>query len=506
MDPRQEFKANLVGAKIIFNDKSEKPKCPHGPTVLFEKVTKGVAKQFYSCSAYRDRKFCDFYHVKNEKVTNGKTVKWAVQRKDLIRNKEHGKLYCDYLTLTGDDDISLIFCQDCGVLGEKGKTFEKDHESHKMKSIEREDLSRPSQILEAEGRTRKEAQYFFNKQTCDFITNSLSSQNISHVLCIGSPTIFESLNAQNSSIKTLFLDIDSRYLALYSPLQFCWYNFTNGYFFLGEASQSVYEDFVREGGENLAIVLDPPFGVKSELIGEGFKRISSDVVEMAETKNVPAIFWVFPYFMESKVKETGLNMAMSDYKVDYDNHKQFSGGEGQGGRKQGSPVRIFTNVDLRKLALPKEEGYKLCSKCEFWVSEENEHCDKCKACTSKDGRTYVHCDPCGRCVKPTWSHCLECDRCLLPTHDCKTVQGRIQIKAGDKYNQNDKNVLVNKKPEKQGGNMKRKHEQSSKPGNAKKKKKTFIGKNGVKIRNFNPEVAKKKKKKKNKGPPTIIPR
>jgi len=491
-----EFKANMAGAKVIFGDKSEKPKCQHGPTVLFEKVTKGVTKQFYACSAYRDRKFCDFFHVKNDKVTNGKSVKWAVQRKDLIRNKDHSKLYGDYLTLTSDEEISLIFCQDCGVLGKSGKQFESDHESHRSTTAQREDLSRPSQILEAATGTRKEAQYFFNKKTSDFITGSLKSQKISHVLCIGAPTIFEALNSENSGIKTLFLDIDPRYLAFYSPLQFCWYNFINGYFFLGSSSQNVYEDFVREGGANLAIVLDPPFGVKSELIGEGFKRICSDVSEFAEEGNVPKIFWVFPYFMESKVKETGLNLAMSDYKVDYDNHKQFSGGEGQGGRKQGSPVRIFTNVELSKLRLPKEEGYKLCSKCEFWVSEENEHCNKCKACTSKDGRTYVHCDACSRCVKPTWTHCQECQRCLLPTHDCKTVQGRIQNKPGHVENINGNKIQVG---------VKRKHESNTK-SNAKqgkaKKKKTFVGKNGVKIRNFNPEISKKKKKKRKKGPPT----
>ena len=37
---------------------------------------------------------------------------------------------------------------------------------------------------------------------------------------------------------------------------------------------------------------------------------------------------------------------MSDYKVCYTNHKKFSGNT-EGGRKQGSPVRIFTNIELR---------------------------------------------------------------------------------------------------------------------------------------------------------------
>lgn len=113
------------------------------------------------------------------------------------------------------------------------------------------------------------------------------------------------------------------------------------------------------------------------------------------------------------------DLKMSDYKVDYDNHPLFVSCEQS--KKQGSPVRIFTNVPLKLLELPASDGYKYCRYCEKWTSKENEHCKKCKDCTSKDGRTYKHCDTCKRCVKPTWKHCDKCKRCTLEKHACGVI-------------------------------------------------------------------------------------
>ena len=73
------------------------------------------------------------------------------------------------------------------------------------------------------------------------------------------------------------------------------------------------------------------------------------------------------------------SLAMSDYRVTYSNHKEFSGE----GRKQGSPVRLYTDLPLDQLELPEEEGYRRCQPCGRWVAKENIHCDICKACPSK---------------------------------------------------------------------------------------------------------------------------
>jgi hypothetical protein len=144
------------------------------------------------------------------------------------------------------------------------------------------------------------------------------------------------------------MDIDARFLALLGPLDFCWFNMMNFHFFHSDSGTSVYRDFLSElvkkgGGGSLAIVLDPPFGARHEILAASLRRICRDARQVSTT-----LFWIFPYFMEKKLvcEETGLELAMSDYRVGYDNHREFSGNPNTG-RKQGSPVRIFTNMPLR---------------------------------------------------------------------------------------------------------------------------------------------------------------
>ena len=84
----------------------------------------------------------------------------------------------------------------------------------------------------------------------------------------------------------------------------------------------------------------------------------------------------------------------------------------------GSPVRVFTTLNLESISLP-ENRYKFCVKCNIWVSKLSQHCDKCNTCVSKNGGAYWHCNKCQRCVKSTWKHCKKCKRCALPEHPCK---------------------------------------------------------------------------------------
>lgn len=213
----------------------------------------------------------------------------------------------------------------------------------------------------------------------------------------------------------------------FGPLSFAWFNLFTCHFYNSEAKETC-KDFLTGDAESTYVVCDPPFGGRLEPISRTIELLSK--IHKDQNKldsNKLKVFFIFPYFMESLIREKstpqgfsgGLKgFSMSDYKVDYENHPLFA--NDKQGRKMGSPVRIFTNVPLKELKLPEDEGYKYCKKCSKWVASENEHCSKCKECTSKDGRTYRHCDHCKRCVKPSWKHCDECDRCTLEQHKCGT--------------------------------------------------------------------------------------
>ncbi|KAI5706466.1 hypothetical protein M8J75_008422 [Diaphorina citri] len=88
---------------------------------------------------------------------------------------------------------------------------------------------------------------------------------------------------------------------------------------------------------------------------------------------------ISPYFREKEILNVFPMYHMTDYKVNYANHKQFQAGKG--GRKQGSPVRIFTSLE-----------------------------------PDKNGTKYWHCDTCNICVKPSWYHCTLCNKCSHPEH------------------------------------------------------------------------------------------
>lgn len=89
--------------------------------------------------------------------------------------------------------------------------------------------------------------------------------------------------------------------------------------------------------------MDPPFGGRVEPLADTVNAIITEYQKSTEDK-LP-VFWVFPYFMEPHLLNSLPELVMLDYKVDYDNHPLFT--KDQKGRKYGSPVRIFTNVDSK---------------------------------------------------------------------------------------------------------------------------------------------------------------
>lgn len=246
----------------------------------------------------------------------------------------------------------------------------------------------------------------------------------------------------------------------------------------------------QNDGKDTFIVCDPPFGGRVEPMSRTLKTIEEQHKQWNKIEADGAslkIMFIFPYFMEPIMRQKsnppgidgGLkNLEMSDYKVDYENHPLFV--TGSRGRKHGSPVRIFTNISLKLLELPLEDGYKFCAKCQKWVAPENKHCKKCNSCTSKDGRLYKHCDICKRCVKPTWKHCDTCERCVLEKHACgqkPKITGRC-FKCGDQ-NHISKDCEISNSTLSTTKSSKKRKNVIDQNGKAAKKQKTVISENGT---------------------------
>jgi len=422
----------------------------------------GTVKNFYACSAYRNRKDCDFYQEAGVKVSQARLFRLSEASKIYLKINDHTESFNavnnarqikgsvevkegEKENVNNNDEKNagkLTFCQDCG------KVSTPQCLAHATISLSREDLDRPAKVLRAKSVDKKEAQYFFSNSTRQFLIDTIIKQGFTNILCIGCPSIFECLPSTISS-RSLLLDLDPRFLSFYSSKQFLWSNFFNGHFFHGEKSSTTFTDFLVSC-EKLLIILDPPFGAKTELISYSLDRIIGQL-EMFNISATVSTIWVFPYYMERQLKQCRSDLVMSDYRVTYSGHEQFCEGDSNSSaRKLGSPVRLFTSIPLRLLELPSKEGYKVCDVCMVWVSKENTHCDICGVCTSKDGRTYVHCTKCERCVKPTYSHCTKCERCKLPTHKCgESGQADTRVvKDGTKKVVDDKSLPLKRKSRK----------------------------------------------------------
>ncbi|KAJ8262121.1 hypothetical protein GJAV_G00162470 [Gymnothorax javanicus] len=441
---------------ILPNTEGEKaPTCPHGPTLLFERLCTGETqgRRFYACSACRDRKECSFFQWEDEKVSQARLMAREKEHQSKQPNFSHQE-YCtrfrEYLSLPLGQ---RRFCQECQLLLLPREWSE--HASHRTLSddITVARLRRPSLLLCPLENKKSNAQYLFADRSCHFLLEMLVNLGFSKMLCVGTPRLHElikirNLEAGKEVIRSLLLDIDFRYAQFCSEEEFCHYNMFNHHFFHSKG-EAVFKAFLsEESSENIVLVADPPFGGLVKPLAHSFSRISAmwRMLQGAEicTQEMPMV-WIFPYFFESRILECFPSFSMLDYQVDYDNHPLYK--HGKTGRKQ-SPVRLFTNLCPRDIILPEAEGYRFCSICERFVSSGNRHCSICNACTSKiktnkqfkymfiallflcpppatanatgklDGREWRHCAVCNKCVKPSWLHCAVCGRCALPDHPC----------------------------------------------------------------------------------------
>lgn len=254
----------------------------------------------------------------------------------------------------------------------------------------------------------------------------------SKVICIGAPRLHEYLKNSLGSldIRSVLLDFDHRFHAFRSARtphrDYFRYNMFNNHFFDGQEAVNEFEPFLNESiGDQCCVFTDPPFGCRSELLAQTIQILASRYRLLNHFHRLLPTFWIFPYFMETYVKASMSEMEMLDFKINYTNHETYH--QGENGRKQGSPVRMFTNVPLAFIELPSHGNYRYCGKCKRWVARENLHCSVCRMCPSKNGDTYNHCRSCDTCVKPSYKHCSNCRRCTqVFNHQCDDYQRNIQ--------------------------------------------------------------------------------
>ncbi|XP_024069449.2 rRNA N6-adenosine-methyltransferase ZCCHC4 [Terrapene carolina triunguis] len=427
------------GVAVLLGQESGRPApcCPHGPTLLFVKISQGKeeGRRFYACSACRDRKDCNFFQWENEKVSEARLSAREEANRSYQPSLSHRQNVERYKQFGLLPLSKRKFCQECQQLllpMEWGK-----HCGHQVLSdLSIAHLQRPSQLLCPLKNKKTNAQYLFADRSCQFLLDLIIALGFKRVLCVGTPRLHELIRLkvsreQESSVKSLLLDIDFRYSQFYTEEDFCHYNMFNHYFFDGEAAHEICRKFLhQEEGEGVILVTDPPFGGLVEPLAFSFKKLIATWRETQEedhsNKELP-IFWIFPYFFESRILEFFPSFSMMDYQVDYDNHALYK--HGKTGRKQ-SPVRIFTNISPSMIVLPVEEGYRFCSVCQRYVSSGNQHCEICNSCTSKDGRRWNHCFLCKKCVKPSWIHCNTCNRCALRGHTCESAKAGCFICGG----------------------------------------------------------------------------
>lgn len=415
--------------EVILPDGDEAaPCCPHGPTLLFEKVCKGGKKgrRFYACSACRDRKDCKFFQWEDDKVSEARLLAREAENKSkrpLFTQEEYCSRFVKFASLPLHEKK---FCQDCQLLLLPEE--QAAHSSHRCTAVTAAQLRRPSVLLRPLDNKKSNAQYLFTDRSAHFLLDTLAALGYRKVLCVGTPRLQELIKLRNleqkhEPMKSLLLDIDFRYAQFHSQEEFCHYNMFNHHFFDGEASSAVLQTFLTErDGEKVVMVADPPFGGLVKPLACSFSLISKTWRKLnscdSSSSDMPML-WIFPYFFEPRILECLPSFTMLDYQVDYDNHPLYK--HGKTGRKQ-SPVRLFTNISPKDVVLPKEEGYRFCTICQRFVWSLNKHCAKCNVCPSKDGREWKHCSTCEKCVKPSWRHCGSCGHCALPDHPCGPAQ------------------------------------------------------------------------------------
>ena len=251
-------------------------------------------KKFYACAAFRERKDCDFYQSYGDVMNQKKMARIKeMNKRNLQRNNftESFQIIHDFKKSTNFS--TLDFCQTCSRVK---KDSCENH--HSIQTLSKDSLTYPVSLLSQKSQDKKEAQYFFSESTIKFLLSTIQRLNFTDVLCVGCPSIFEKIEGVNS-IRSLLVDIDARFGNFYDNKKFLWCNYFNGHFFNGAADEESFRNFLIESNKIL-LIIDPPFGAKTELISNCLDRILG-LLDLFNMNASSEVMWVFPYFMERQV-------------------------------------------------------------------------------------------------------------------------------------------------------------------------------------------------------------
>ena len=289
------------------SDLSAHPRCPHGPTLLFSRAD----KQFYACSAYRDRKHCAFYQEAGQVVGAGRVGRVVLAARQLVEEGDCRPGYTAVRLVLAKEAAGLEWCRDCSRPAKPACQAT----SHARCTVDRTVLQAPSRLLAPRNQDKKEAQYFFSPASRQLLLGVVEAEQFSHVLCIGCPSLFECLPARLQDGHSLLLDIDPRFGNFYNELRFQWYNFFNGHFFYGASGQAVLREFLTKA-DRLLVLLDPPFGTKTEVMISALDRLADEHHSWNLAGELRTLL-VLPYFMERQLTALAPRLCMADYRLTY---------------------------------------------------------------------------------------------------------------------------------------------------------------------------------------------
>ena len=401
------------------------PLCPHGPTLLFRKVSDGALRKrpksktpnklYYACSASRDIKFCSFYCERDQ---------WIKDCSKILGKPKKFNDSTNYQYLLNNTQSRLGFCHDCcRVIVDEKFNICKQHKLNFHSNCNNVDYNvdcanyfrLPTKLLQAETQNKNQAQYFFSENIIESILKYVVDLfRFDKIICIGCPTIHEQILCGRKNVDSILLDIDQRFEQFYPPTQFILFNMFNGHFFNQDGDKRLRE-FIKQS-DKVLLLIDPPFGGLVECLSRTIEKFCSTYFQNI----LPSTILFFPYFNEHWITRAfKQQLKITDFIVTYLNHGKF---RSKSDKPECSPVRIFTNISQIEFNFidSNQKLYRWCNVCRRVVFKTNKHCNVCCACTARDAtKAYHHCVDCGVCVKSSWSHCVKCFQCHLTGTGCR---------------------------------------------------------------------------------------